>query len=42
MLDIFEELGVLVVAQQIKIQPLSEDMGSIPGLTQWGKDPELP
>ena len=35
--------GVLVVDQQVT-NPTSihEDMSSIPGLVQWGKDPVLP
>ena len=37
------ELGVSVVAQQLtNLTRMNEDVGSIPGLTEWVKDPVLP
>ena len=35
-------MGVPIVAQQVKdLHCLYEDVGSIPGLVQWAKDPVL-
>ena len=35
--------GVPTVAQQVKnLNSIHEDVGSIPDLTQWAKDPVLP
>ena len=36
-------MGVPAMAQQVKnLTSIQEDVGWIPGLTQWGMDPELP